>query len=409
MRAVHRLQQPRASNPCGTNNGGCQHLCLITQADGILSYRCACSIGYRLGGDLHSCFVAKEFFLYSQRESIKGRIPGTLDDAITPISSRQSLHPTNHNHAGLDFDSYNGHIYYGETESTAVYRMQLNGAERQAVMEALSNGLVMEQIALDWASGNLYCTERSSDGNRFISAVNVHDPSFYRLVLHNNLGVLGGLVVHPNKGYLFFSELIKSKITRSHLDGTHSRTIQQGLNYPKGLTIDFQLDRLYWYVSTPFSQIIQHSRLDGTDVRTVSNTAFRGVQSMFVFKNGLIVSDGELPGVFSMDIFSNVSSLQKEIPESDVFNLKVYSKESQVLDFFCLRTLCTDAFHLFSPFTKHILALLTTAAVKSFALPYRPTCQSLDCGTNVRVPKENCWHLMAAAVLRLRLIALSLP
>lgn len=341
MRAVHRLQQPKSTNPCGTNNGGCQHLCLISvpaSADGTLSFRCSCSIGYRLGDDLSSCHVANEFFLYSQRQSIKGSVSGTFGeptDAIAPVASRQQLHATNHNHIGLDFDSYNEYIYYAETDSTAAYRVNLNGTNRQLVMEVLSSGLLMEQIALDWASGNLYCTERTQDGNRFISVVNVRNPHhFHRLVLHNNLGVLGGLVVHPNRGYLFFSELIRSKITRSHLDGSHSRTIKLGVTYPKGLTIDFKLDRLYWYVSSPFSQIVQHAKLDGTDVQTISHTSFRGIQSMFAFKNTLFVADEELGGIMRLDKNLNVSSLERALKEPDVFNLKVYSRESQVTQLF---------------------------------------------------------------------------
>lgn len=49
IKALHSLAQPKPSqNPCGNNNGGCQHMCIVTAAGGKesgLGYRCACDIG----------------------------------------------------------------------------------------------------------------------------------------------------------------------------------------------------------------------------------------------------------------------------------------------------------------------------------------------------------------------------
>jgi low density lipoprotein-related protein 2 len=39
---VHRLSQPKVSNPCGSNNGGCAQLCIVTAVQGAplgLGYR----------------------------------------------------------------------------------------------------------------------------------------------------------------------------------------------------------------------------------------------------------------------------------------------------------------------------------------------------------------------------------
>lgn len=51
VRAVHPLLQPALANPCGENNGGCKHLCIVSQRqDGSqgLGFRCACNLGYQL-------------------------------------------------------------------------------------------------------------------------------------------------------------------------------------------------------------------------------------------------------------------------------------------------------------------------------------------------------------------------
>lgn len=58
VKALHPLAQPYASNPCGTNNGGCQQMCIVTapsEVSGSLGYRCACHIGRKLAADRRSC------------------------------------------------------------------------------------------------------------------------------------------------------------------------------------------------------------------------------------------------------------------------------------------------------------------------------------------------------------------
>lgn len=49
IKALHSLAQPKPIlNPCGNNNGGCSHMCIVTAAGGRdvgLGYRCACHIG----------------------------------------------------------------------------------------------------------------------------------------------------------------------------------------------------------------------------------------------------------------------------------------------------------------------------------------------------------------------------
>ena len=42
-------------NPCGTNNGGCDHMCIITKIGTGIGFRCACDMGYRLNTDLKRC------------------------------------------------------------------------------------------------------------------------------------------------------------------------------------------------------------------------------------------------------------------------------------------------------------------------------------------------------------------
>lgn len=53
LRIVHPLKQPSYPNPCGTNNGGCSHLCLI--APGSERGTCSCPDQFILLEDGKSC------------------------------------------------------------------------------------------------------------------------------------------------------------------------------------------------------------------------------------------------------------------------------------------------------------------------------------------------------------------
>lgn len=59
FQVIHPLRQPAYPNPCGTDNGGCSHLCLI--GGGGNGYSCACPDQFVLLGDNKACFrvVAK--------------------------------------------------------------------------------------------------------------------------------------------------------------------------------------------------------------------------------------------------------------------------------------------------------------------------------------------------------------
>ncbi len=52
-----RLFDRTVSNPCGTNRGGCEHICVLSHRteNGGLGYRCRCRMGYDLHADGKRC------------------------------------------------------------------------------------------------------------------------------------------------------------------------------------------------------------------------------------------------------------------------------------------------------------------------------------------------------------------
>ena len=84
IKIYHQVKQPKIVNPCNVNNGGCEHLCILTRfgsEDDLvnfnLGYRCACHTGHELTENRRTCQQVKSFLLYSQQKvsALKNDVP----------------------------------------------------------------------------------------------------------------------------------------------------------------------------------------------------------------------------------------------------------------------------------------------------------------------------------------------
>ena len=82
--------------------------------------------------------------------------------------------------------------------------------------------------------------------------------------------------------YLFYSEWERpANISRVNLDASNVLVFQKlVLGWPNGLAIDYSQDRLYW--CDALLDHIQHSNLDGTDVKKIDTTLIRHAFSLVV-------------------------------------------------------------------------------------------------------------------------------
>ena len=292
VKAVHTLTQPYANNPCSNNNGGCQHMCIITNTGASLGFRCACNIGFRLKRDERTCDVVTEFLMYSQQRFIKGKVLNPViegfSDAMLPVVSRRARF------VGLDFDARDQHIYYSDVLQDVIYRVHRNGTSREIVLASQNEGV--EGLAVDWASKNLYYIDSRKGTLNVLSTRNVT----YRRTLLKNLKRPRAIVVHPNKGYIFFSEWDRpANISRSSTDGNNLTVFKNlTLGWPNGLSIDFQQDRLYW--CDALLDHVQHSNLDGTDVKTVNSRLIRHPFSIVIHKDFMYITDWRLDAIIKL-------------------------------------------------------------------------------------------------------------
>lgn len=104
----------------------------------------------------------------------------------------------------------------------------------------------------------------------------MEDPTKRKMLLHGNLTNARAIVLNPRDGYMYWSVWrfttmgrqpvspdIQSLIERSWMDGSHREAfVTKDLQWPNGLTIDFQEGHLYW--CDGYHSIIGRVRLDGT-------------------------------------------------------------------------------------------------------------------------------------------------
>lgn len=326
--AVHALSQPRVSNPCGNNNGGCNHMCIVTAVKGAptgLGYRCACHTGYQLQTDLKNCKIVREFLMYSQQRFIKGKVLEPViegfSDAILPVVSRRARF------VGLDYDSRDEFIYYSDVLQDVIYRVHRNGTGREIVLASQNEGV--EGLAVDWASKNLYYIDSRKGTLNVLSTRNVT----YRRTLLKNLKRPRAIVVHPNRGFIFFSEWDRpANITRANTDGTDLLVFKNvTLGWPNGLSIDFKEDRVYW--CDALLDHVQHSNLDGTDIKTVNSRLVRHPFSIVIHNDWMYITDWRLDAIIRLHKLTGEQEemMVREPQTNRLYGVKVYSHEVQTI------------------------------------------------------------------------------
>lgn len=362
-----------------------------SQTTTTTTYKCACPVGKQLDKSLRACIQVDEYLLYSQQNYIRGIILNngtltpsltyntiaptsslstlnvfgalpqqspstnytslvytgknnqtlaivpitnstyqaynnsqivlnqTLSDAIIPIESKSARF------VGLDFDTRQKYVYYSDVILDVIYRIHPNGTGKENILASQNEGV--EGLALDWASQNLYYID-SRKGT--LNVINVSNTT-QRRVLLTNLKRPRAIALHPNRGFLFYSEWDRpANISRVYLDGTNV-VIFRGLllGWPNGLSIDFQADRLYW--CDALLDQIQHSKLDGTDVRAFTTPSIKHPFSLVVHQEWLYVTDWRLDAVLKMN--KETGAGEKVILSVDegnrLYGIRIYSIDNQ--------------------------------------------------------------------------------
>lgn len=148
----HQPKQDR--NPCEPNNGGCSHLCLLSQNPP--GYSCACPIGIKLLNNTTCADGPQEMLILSRRTEIDIVYLDSPDYSyklIPLIDIKYTI--------AVDYDPIEDFVYWSDDEVHKIQRVRLNGSDQQDVIDTeIENP---DGIALDWIARNLYWTDTGTD------------------------------------------------------------------------------------------------------------------------------------------------------------------------------------------------------------------------------------------------------
>jgi low density lipoprotein-related protein 2 len=109
----------------------------------------------------------------------------------------------------------------------------------------------VEGIAVDWVGRKLYSLNRQDRSLRVCEL----DGRFCRTLIRDRIAQPKAIVVHPRRGYIYFSEWsLQPYIAKVALDGSSPfgsadpiiKIAERDLGWPNALAIDYYSDRLFW-------------------------------------------------------------------------------------------------------------------------------------------------------------------
>lgn len=243
------------SNPCGTNNGGCSHLCLYRPSGHI----CACPIGLELLADGLTCILPEAFLLLCFTDDVRRiSLEATFNNEEIPLTGVKKA-------TSLDFDFTDNMIYWSDQDAHKISKAYMNGTGREDVIEY---GVAKpDVIAVDWVAHNIYFIVSFSSSNGPRIEVARLDGYSRRVLVWQNISIPQALCLDPASGYMYFADWDgQSSLERAYLDGTNRKTLLRPGRI-KGLTIDYYEGRLYW--ANLDKPTIESSDMLGLDLREV--------------------------------------------------------------------------------------------------------------------------------------------
>ncbi|XP_078701573.1 prolow-density lipoprotein receptor-related protein 1-like isoform X3 [Branchiostoma floridae x Branchiostoma belcheri] len=314
---------PTGSNPCSTNNGGCQQLCLPA---GAVKKTCSCTAGYELQADNMKCTGLSEFILYSVHEEIRGiqlapQQTSEPSDALSPIRGSALA-------VAIDFFAENDTIYWVDTAMKSIHVSNRNQTWQDTVITT-DMGRV-EGIAVDWVAKNIYWTDQQFD----LIEVARWNGSFRHVIVSTDLDKPRDIVVHPTLGYIFWSDWgAQQKIERAAMDGSQRIILYNGtgLQWPNGMAVDYETNMVYWVDAN--SNSIERIGINGQNHEYILTVENQDLFAISLYKDNIYWTDRTYKsGVIMMGSKDNATINQRTLRENLGIQLKdiaVFSQQRQ--------------------------------------------------------------------------------
>nr|XP_015214111.1 PREDICTED: low-density lipoprotein receptor-related protein 1B isoform X2 [Lepisosteus oculatus] len=223
-------------------------ICSQTCTNSYGSYECSCTDGYLLQLDRKSCKAKIEpndrppVLLIANSENIAiASLTGNTVPDLRPVITNGTV--------TLDFSYSKESICWVTTpeynsQLRCAKMTKLKGISEEQGIRMGQNLQNVEQMAIDWLSGNLYFVDRISD--RIFVCTQNEDTcvTVVDLDLHNPKGI----ALDPLMGKLFFTDYGNiAKVERCNMDGTNrTGIVGYKTEQPTAITLDLVKKLVYW-------------------------------------------------------------------------------------------------------------------------------------------------------------------
>lgn len=255
IHVLHPKRQPWAPNPCGNNNGGCSHLCLLSHGG---TFNCHCPYLTKLKSDNKTCEEIPNFLLFASVGVVLGV---QLEDAHYNVMPAITV-PHVDTPSVVDFDLSTQQIYWADKVRNVISSANLtNMGSHSVIISGLENP---EGFAIDWLSGNMYFTSYGvSFGTISVARLN---GAFRTVLIQHDLEKPRALALHPVMGKMFWldGKISQTSIKTATMDGREIKTVLAEANITT-FSIDRKLNKIYYVTN----QAIKSANFDGTNITTM--------------------------------------------------------------------------------------------------------------------------------------------
>ncbi|XP_072033366.1 low-density lipoprotein receptor-related protein 2-like [Amphiura filiformis] len=300
IRVVHSSLQPTVSNPCGSDNGGCTHLCIVSHRtdNSGLGYQCMCPFGYQLQYDGINCVKLDSFLIVTTPYWIRGIPvdPRNPTDGIDPVIGGAGFRlydvASDSNGEDIFYTSRGrgGAGRYTGSGSFNITSRKTDGTGLKSLYTDMTSG--PGGVAYDWLSKNLYWSDIIRNQISVIRIGDEYDSTNTQAKVVVSLITPRSVAVAPLDGYMFWVDTPDpSKIERAWLDGTNRQIIITAeLDSYLTLTVDNPGRQLFWTQSSRLRRI-ERCDFDGNNRQQLAIQSLGTPFGITVFQNYTYYSD----------------------------------------------------------------------------------------------------------------------
>ncbi|CAL4168163.1 unnamed protein product, partial [Meganyctiphanes norvegica] len=242
-------------NPCNTNNGGCQELCLFNSTHAT----CHCYHA-KIAADGKSCKEYSAFLMFSSITSIDTIHMFDSNNPNTPLKKITSEYMKNA--ISLTYDYLEKRIFYSDIQRGSINIVYFNGSHHSVLAERQGS---VEGLAFEEKSRDLYWTCQSDATINRLSLV-VPDKRIEKIVRLSPDDKPRGIAVDSCSFRIYWTNWNSGapSIQRSFVSGLGVESIiSSQIRMPNGMAIDHSAEKLYW--GDARLDKIERCNLDGTN------------------------------------------------------------------------------------------------------------------------------------------------